>query len=345
MLAMAVLVAAALSSLPLTRAAERPGHQTYIAAQPTVPGAAPCNDQVWLVNARCVYSCCGGPPPRLYFWRCAGGRWNPSSLEEFLASDVPGMPTCFWIHGWRVSATEAEQIGWSAYHRLKSQSCKPFRFVIWSWPSEQTEGLLEDARQKAHLADVGAYPLAWVVDHINPHVPVSMVGFSLGARIATGSLHLLGGGTLVGCRLPYRVHPVRCPCRGVLLAGALDNFSLCVGQRNGQALCQTDRMLVMVNDTDIVLTWYPLLQGWHGPEAIGYTGSRGNLGPCYAAYAEMYVSHIVGRQHDWESYFTSRYLLAAIAGTALFADHGAEAPIPAREDVRRQRVPRRPAAK
>ncbi len=255
------------------------------------------------------------------------------------------MPTCFWIHGWRVSACDAQQIGWSVYRRLKCQACGPFRLVIWSWPSEQTQGLLADARQKAHLSDVGAYPLAWVVDQIDPRVPVSMVGFSLGARIATGALHLLGGGCLVGCRLHERVHPQRCPARAVLLAGALDNFSLAVGQRNGEALCQTDRMLVMVNNSDMVLKWYPLLCGWNGPEAIGYTGSVGYLGPCHEAYRQMCVAQMVGRQHDWAPYFSSCYLLSVIADTALFADRSAgEIPTPAKPTAR-QTVPSRARAR
>jgi hypothetical protein len=355
--AQAILMVALIHSLPAaasagqrTAAARRIQTSHQVVAQPAAPAldahaAAPC-DQVWLISAREVCSCCCGRPPRIHIWRHAGCCWRAASLEEFLASDAPGVPTCFWIHGWRVSHCDAQQIGWSAYRRVKSQACGPFRFVIWSWPSQQTEGLLADARQKAHLSDVGAYPLAWVVDQIDPRVPVSMVGFSLGARIATGSLHLLGGGCLVGCRLAQRVHPERCPCRAVLLAGALDNFSLAAGQRNGQALCQTDRMLVMVNDSDMVLNWYPLLCGLSGPEAIGYTGSIGNLGPCHAAYAQMCVSSAVGSQHDWVPYFTSCYVLAAIADTALFADRRAGAvPTTARQDPRRQRVPRRASAK
>jgi hypothetical protein len=303
---------------------------------------------VWLISARDVRCCGCMKEPRLRFWRRTHCCWTPASLEEFLASDVPEMPTCFWIHGWRVSPCDAQQIGWSVYRRLKGQSCRPFRFVIWSWPSEQTQGLLQDARQKAHLADVGAYPLAWLVDRIDPRVSVSMVGFSLGARIATGSLHLLGGGCLVGCSLGERVHPQRCPARAVLLAGALDNYSLAVGQRNGQALCQTDRALALVNNSDMVLNLYPLLCGWDGPEALGYTGAVGPLGCCGQAYEQMCVAHIVGRQHDWVPYFRSCYLLAAIADTALFPDRGAEAVVRARapssHGARRQSVPRRRSA-
>ena len=337
-----ILVAAALDGLPA-----RAGEPAMAVPQAQAPAPAPvCADQVWLISAREVCGCCCGKPPRLHFWRHAGCCWTAASVEEFLASDVPGMPTCFWIHGWRVSPCDAQQIGWSVYRRLKGQACGPFRLVIWSWPSEQTEGLLEDARQKAYLSDVGAYPLAWVVDQIDPRVPVSMVGFSLGARIATGSLHLLGGGCLVGCRLTQRAHAERCPARAVLLAGALDNFSLAVGQRNGQALCQTDRLLVLVNDNDMVLNWYPLLCGWSGPEAIGYTRSIGNLGPCHGAYAQMCVGNIVGRQHDWVPYFRSCYVLSAIADTALFGDRRpGNAPTPAKYDARRQRVPHRVPAK
>jgi hypothetical protein len=339
-----LLVATLYSAGPQVFGQERMDRPGVVHGQAPIVGAeAPCLGNVWLISARDVYCCCQRPP-RLRFWRHTGCSWTPASLEEFLASDVPGMPTCFWIHGWRVSACDAMQEGWSVYRRLKGQSCGPFRFVIWSWPSEQTEGLLADARQKVHLADVGAYPLAWVVDQIDPRVPVSMVAFSLGARIATGALHLLGGGCLVGCRLDHRVHAERCPARAVLLAGALDNCSLAMNQRNGQALCQTDRMLVMVNDRDNVLNWYPLLCGWNGPEALGYTGAVGNLGPCCHAYEQLYVGHIVGRQHDWVPYFESCRLLAAISHTALFTDRGeTAAPAAAAGNLRRRALPRRAA--
>ncbi len=104
-------------------------------------------------------------------------------------------------------------------------------------------------------------------------------------------------------------------------------------------------MLVMVNDSDMVLNWYPLLCGWSGPEAIGYTGSIGNLGPCHGAYRHMCVGQIVGRQHDWALYFSSCYLLSAIADTALFADRpSGEVLAPAKQTVR-QSVPRRTRAK
>jgi hypothetical protein len=272
-----------------------------------------CENDVWLVSVR-QWNHCGKPIP-MDFWRWRGRRFIVSTHEEFLASDVPGRTTCFWIHGWRTSAEVAKSDGLRVYERIAGQASCPFRMVIWSWPSEQTRSLREDARHKAWLSDVGAYPLATLIDHIDHRVPVGLVGFSRGARMATGALHLLGGGQLEGYRLDHRAHPKRVAMNAVLLAGALDNFALAVGQKNSEALGQVGEMLVMVNRDDLVLKLYPYIWGWKGPEAIGNTGAAGNLGPHHHRLAQMKVDHIVGRRH--EAYFDSPLLVTAIADTVL----------------------------
>lgn len=278
---------------------------------------APCENDVWMISTRGARR---EKHPRLRYWQSRGGRWVRSNLKEFLAADVPGMPTCFWVHGWRITHDEARKSGYSVYQRLRCYASEPIRFVIWSWPSTQTLGFIEDARQKAYLSDVGAYPLAWLIDQIQPDVPVGLVGFSLGARLSTGALHLLGGGRLLGWKLSHRVHPSRTRMRAALLAGALDNFSLAKGQRNGRALAQVDRMVSTVNSNDLVLKWYPLLQGWHGPEAIGYTGPTRDVSPDYSKLEIMCVGHMVGRRHHWDPYIDSPPIASAIVDAAMFGD-------------------------
>jgi hypothetical protein len=337
-MALAVALAASGAFAPRHAVAQQPPtpHEAVVSAD-----APPCENDVWLISIRGWRHCC--QDVHIKYWRLRCNCWVPAGLEEYLASDVPGRPTCFWVHGWRIAADAAKTQGLDVYRRMACQSCRPFRLVIWSWPSEPTKTFLEDARQKACLSDVGAYPLAWLIDRTDPRVPVSLVGFSLGARMSTGALHLLGGGQLAGWHLHERVHPERTPCRAVLLAGALDNFSLAVGQRNGMALSQVDRMLLMVNCGDIVLKRYPMLcPGWNGPEAIGYTGPVGHL-PHHEGLRTMYVNHIVGRKHDQDPYFDSCCILAAIVDTALFCDV-VEATERAPKPVAKNRAMVRPSA-
>jgi hypothetical protein len=277
-----------------------------------------CENDVWLVSIRQWNHCC--EPVRISFWRLQGCCFAPSHEEEFLATDVPGRPTCFWIHGWRLSHGDAISAGLRVYQRMACRTCQPFRLVIWSWPSEPTMIFRQDACHKAQLSDAGAYPLALLIDRIDPGVPVSLVGFSLGARMSAGALHLLGGGQLAGWQLAHRLHAERAPLRAVLFAGALDNFSLATGQRNCEALGQVERMLVMVNCRDSVLKWYPWLCSWNGPQAISHTGAMGNLGPYHRQLRQMCVDHIIGHRHEQEPYFESPVLLSAIVNVALFCD-------------------------
>ena len=73
----------------------------------------------------------------------------------------------------------------------------PIRFVIWSWPSAQVRGQLRDVRTKANRTELAGYCLAWVLTHLPETQQVSLLGYSFGARIATGAMHLVGGGELV----------------------------------------------------------------------------------------------------------------------------------------------------
>src|SRR5205085_1775304 len=129
---------------------------------------------------------------------CQG--WTPVELSEFFASDRPGIPTVFFIHGNRISFCESQANGYRSYVSLSSQTpCdQPFRFVVWSWAADQIPGMIDDVRLKAARSDYEAYPLAWLIHRIHPQVPCSLLGYSYGARIATGALHILGGGNICG---------------------------------------------------------------------------------------------------------------------------------------------------
>jgi hypothetical protein len=102
-----------------------------------------------------------------------------------------------------------------------------------------------------------------------------LMGYSFGARISTGTLHLLGGGSINDCSLPIRITTTpRAPRRAVLLAAAVGRDALAPGHRHSEALTQVDRMVIMINPRDRVLKFFPVLCD-DGQEALGLSGPAG----------------------------------------------------------------------
>ena len=86
------------------------------------------------------------------------------------------------------------------------------RFVIFSWPSSKVSGgLLNDVRVKAARTGPAGCQLAWLIDQMPAETPLSLVGFSFGARIITGGLHVLAGGSLGGSMQSDRARASRSP--------------------------------------------------------------------------------------------------------------------------------------
>lgn len=301
------------------------------AGQALQPAAADKNvsstlRQVWVISSR-HSGRCDSHDAGLHYWRHddLSGQWAPASHEEFVAADQPGVPTCVYVHGNRISHQEAVCNGWQAYQRIagQCQADMPLRFVIWSWPSTEIQGQLKDVQYKACVSDSHAWHLAWLIDQLDPQAPTSLIGYSYGSRLIGGCLHLLGGGRLAGHALMGRVHPDRLPVRVVLMAGALDSHSLVPNGRNGRAMTQVERMLVMINPLDPVLFHYPHLGGlFHkGPPALGLTGlSLASLGHERDKVSLWNVSRYVGSEHDWRRYIYSPRVVSALREYALFAE-------------------------
>jgi hypothetical protein len=265
-------------------------------------------DEVWCVSTRGL-GCPNCEQPQLCVCQhdCEAGRWNTSSLENFLAADDATKPTVIWIHGNRLDANYVRSQGISVYHQLtRGVSGEfPIRFVIFSWPADPTKGLVEDARRKAARTNVDGYYLAWLVTQIDAEVPVNFVGHSFGAKITTGALQLLGGGPLAGRTLPEPIEK-RAPMEAVLLAAALPSSSLAIGRQNGEALDAVDKMLAMNNHCDMALKRYPKVEC---TSALGYTGAFGPLGENGAKLYQTDVCCAIGKSHGWESYFYSPNLV------------------------------------
>jgi hypothetical protein len=282
---------------------------------------------VWLIDARRCGCTPHGPAPELAFWRYEDGHWAPGTDAEFVAETSPERPTVFWVHGNRISSWEANYDGWAMSRQLgQATAGRPVRFVIWSWPSAQIRGQIRDVRAKALRAEDGGYPLAWVLKQLPPEHEVGLVGFSYGARLISGSLHILGQwsaaeevrpAVTVTSAKTSQPAPAGGPPRrrAVFMAAAMDDYALAQGAHNGLALSQVDGMLVFVNGADRALRWYPRLWGRGGPEALGYVGACGHLGPHGEHLRHSDCACYVGSEHDWQSYAYSPALMAETVAT------------------------------
>jgi pimeloyl-ACP methyl ester carboxylesterase len=290
------------------------------------------SDEVWLVSSRGLGSCNAEQHVgKLKYWHYDREQsWTPAGLDALRATDSADAVTVVFVHGYRIDHCEAFTKGWSAYRALtRCAGERAVRFVIWSWPSAKTCGPIEDARMKAARTNADGYYLAWFVDQLGPQVPVSLWGHSYGARISTGALHLLGGGTLAGRQLSAVNQPEQRVLQAALLAAALDDDWLLSGRRNGQALPIVDGMLLVNNSCDRLLARYHWLYGRRCcQEALGYVGlAQGRL----SAEQSQKVSQIdaccyVGSEHLFANYLASSLLMRRIGAQLLGMGQPATAP-------------------
>jgi hypothetical protein len=296
---------------------------------------------VWLISTRSApWSNPVGGEDRIAYWHLDTERnWASAGLDAFLAADDPAVPTCIYIHGNRTGRTSAVREGWSVSQRIKREAPdRALRFVIWSWPADQIQGLRRDVQVKAYRSEVQAYYLAHLLSRVDPEVPVSLIGYSFGARTITGALHLLAGGRFAGRQLPEGSAPAeRTPVRAVLVAAAMNADWLAPGRRNGLAIDRAERILVTRNMADPVLRYYPMMYRARGPEAMGYVGMacRWQLGEDRDKVEVLPVERSVGGNHVLSGYLCAVPVRSRLAwytfleapqGEAGASDPGAPAP-------------------
>jgi hypothetical protein len=232
-------------------------------------------------------------------------KWWKSDLDAFLAFD-PAVPTIIFVHGNQIGPGDAKSEGLSLYRKMILQECNApkIRFVIFSWPSSKVARLLRDVREKAARTEPAGYHLAWLMDQMPAETPISLIGFSFGARIITGGLHILAGGSLGrSLELAEHVHSHRAPVNAVLMAAASHSYWLAEGQHHGLAMTQVNRMLLINNCADRAMRYYDMLvPGRGGPQALGLCGPT-RISPKYAdKIFNRDVSRYVGSEHELMNY-------------------------------------------
>lgn len=297
-------------------------------------------DELWLVSSRRI-ECrpCTAPNVACLtaarYAPCQG--WREASIDEFLhggqvaASSDPGLispagrVTVVYATGNRDDAEETLEDGLEVYAALVA--CNPIvsvRFVIWSWPSDKIFGPLRDFRVKAERADCEAYLLGWLITQMPSAEPLSLIGYSFGARIVNGALHLAAGGELDGCLLPPGPSLGAISARVVLLAPAVESDWLLPGRLHGLALTQVDRMWASYNPCDPVLKRYRFIVKHANPVALGFAG------PASGPWPEEYLDRLqaqdvrreIGKTHWMEAYIESPVVAARMRAFALWSPLG-----------------------
>lgn len=286
--------------------------------------------QVWLIDTRAAPGCgdLEADLATVTYWRldesCGCLQQQASDATAFQASAAPGVPTTVLIHGNGTDEEWALRHGNELYGLMKQQACgHPFRLIVWSWPAERVVWRPRpDVQIKVCRSDVEAYYLARVLSCLPKGTPLSLVGYSLGCRTASGALQLLAGGSVAGRNLSPEALAAWSnagprPMRVMMVAAAMDADWLEPCSPHGLAPLAVERILVVTNGRDHILKWYSRLYGRHGPEALGYVGPTGTAG---GKLEVVDVACEVGRKHDFDRYNEASSLYQRLAWYTFLCD-------------------------
>jgi hypothetical protein len=270
-----------------------------------------------------------------------GGSAQLLNRASFAASLTPGVPVCIVVHGsftnWKGLCDDCVPL---ARWIRSAAPQRPLHVLFYTWPSEGgiTYAPHVDVAILGTRASFNGVYLAELVARIPPGHPVCLIGHSHGSRMVAAALHVLGGGEVENARLTWPAPP-DLRVRGVLIAGALDHHWLDPGQRFEMALCRTECLLVLRNDHDIVLTFYPLRKPF-SKRALGERGLSHRdvcrLGPLSSKVAVLDVTRLVQTGHMLQHYYVCPQIAGAISPYVYYFDDGQPAmlvpPAPAVSD-------------
>jgi hypothetical protein len=285
----------AIAGISRTLAGEESGTEPTFEPRPS--------DQIWLVNTRGIGCVDGGTD-----WntsRYDAGYWKETDDQAFYSSDDQETVTVIYVHGNRMDAAGAEARGLAIYRELfSSQTEDKVRYVIWSWPSDQIRGPIKDVRSKAYRSDDEAYLLARFLAPLPADRRVGLIGFSYGARIIGGGVHILGGGEMVGRGVEQGK---RANFRVVYWAAGVQNDWLLPGNVHGKAMPLGQTWLNIYNSCDSVLWRFDKIDKCDGSPGLGYVGLAGGKSYLPAELADRYedfdAAHLIGGDHRSEPYF------------------------------------------
>lgn len=241
-----------------------------------------------------------------------------SGWDPFFSTLQPNTPVSFFIHGsfisWQGVTVEAHETSRWIRNAAPNQ---PVRVVYFTWPSDSNipHLLPIDVNVLGQRSSNYGFHLAYLIGQIPKDQPVTLVGHSHGARLASSTMHLLAGGSIDGEQLPANLVGQR-KIRMVLASAALDRNWLNPGQMYERALVLPEAVLNMRNSSDYALNAYPLVKPF-GVDSLGLTGpkpqDREELGPLNGKLVDLELSTILGNTHTWPNYYSEPELAQVMA--------------------------------
>lgn len=257
------------------------------------------------------------------------GRWRSTPLDSLIGSLDPSVPIVFYVHGNQIGGDDARRRGCDVYRQMVRCACddRPFQFVIFSWCSSKVPGLLKDFRVKAARTRPVGWQFAWLINRMPAGSQIGVLGYSYGARVASGAAHLLAGGSLSGLRLPTEAAGCdACPrvsIRGVFMAAAYDacwNSTRCY---HGRSLDTIDSLLSTVDPRDPAMKYFKWVPRFDDPPAMGGVGPRGLDAEQASRVRLMTVTSSVGKSHDLYDYLEAPGLIRSAWRRLTYADQPA----------------------
>ena len=232
-------------------------------------------DRVFMISTRHLpYYACHVPEEEAEFryYQVNGYRCQKLAEEDYFASLMPNQPIVFYVHGNRMA--QKDLLGRATVVRnyiRRYHADFPINWVIVSWPSAKEGLVIQDFREKGWRCDAQGFYLATLMQKHSTQVPMAMVGYSFGARVITGALHALAGGSLAGRKLHYE------PLLGreidvALVAPAVQSNWLATGGYHQLATKNMNSLNLLFNHRDAVLKRYWLLNNNRRTQALGHCG-------------------------------------------------------------------------
>jgi hypothetical protein len=272
-------------------------------------------DTLWLINSR--HLCAselqakGGATEKaaaqLEFSRLDNDEWRAANLHDYIAAEDEAARTIIWIHGFWTDSCKAICVGQQVFRTLVDAETDPapLRLVIWSWPSDRIRGmrLRDNALVAGCRSDTEGLLLAELLNQSKSEDPVAVLAYSLGARAMFAALHMLDGGDVDGEQIDATPLARKIPIRGVAMATAVHNYWLDADQRYARALVRAEHLVLLNNQCDRALRWYPAAFGSSrrcGPQALGVTGlvAADLAADVRHKFEQLDVCCYVGRQHE-----------------------------------------------
>ncbi|MBD15249.1 MAG: hypothetical protein CMJ72_08815 [Planctomycetaceae bacterium] len=291
---------------------------TAVATEPlfTVPNLSANTDEIFLISTREVGTSVDSQRLQqgLRCHRFVGNSsgqtmWQKTDWRNLLVDPIADRTTVFYVHGNRVAPGKDLLDGLEVYRSLKlhGKTNGPVRFIIWSWPSTPIPRPFKDFRLKATLTHPVAWQFAWLLQQFPAKTKLSLVGYSYGARIVSGALHLLQGGQLGKLKMNTPSNEEPSQYRAALIAAAYDESWIEPGNYYGRAIQQIERMIISSNKQDPAMRFYHLSNGRGRIHALGRQGIThlSSLGASADRIRHVDFSEHVGRSHSLMDYLAA----------------------------------------